>query len=371
MAKTKQVKIGFLGDGQLARMMVLEAHRLGLEPHVLTENPHSPAAQTTCQAYFGKLQDIKALQAFAEKVDYLTFESEFVPASALSALESLPAVKVFPKISTMKTLQNRLSQKQMLEKFKIPTAPFFPVIDPSDLEPLWQAFDGPFVIKKNFGGYDGYGTFFARKISDLKDLAETLKPEAQGYLAEKMIPFQRELAAILIRSQKGQTLALPLVETKQLDGKCDWVQGPIRHARWPALSKKLFRMMKALDYVGCLGVEMFDEGPRLWINELAPRVHNSGHYSQDALLESQFSLHLLAGLGAKLPPIHVLSPHFVMANLIGGDGEGRQGILSGKLHLYGKIEARPGRKMGHINYLGAKGSNLLSLALKERKKFLA
>lgn len=368
---SRRRKIGFLGGGQLARMMILEAHRLGLEPHVLAGSSDEPAAQVTAKITIGKLQDIKALEDFAQKVDLLTFESEFAPVEALNWLAERHPDKVFPKPQIMKLLQNRQSQKQVLQKFKIPTAEFLSVSSPAELHQAWELLQGPFVLKKNFGGYDGYGTFFAKKSSDLNNLEEKLKTESQGFIAEKMIAFKREVAAIFVRNQKGKTLCLPLVETHQTGGRCDWVRGPLTHPRWPALQKKIFQMMKSLGYVGALGVEIFDTGRELWVNELAPRVHNSGHYSQDALIESQFALHVKAGLGEDLNPVQVLAPQFVMTNLLGASSSELipPAQLKGSLHLYGKTENRPGRKMGHVNYLGAKGPALLKSALKERKKF--
>jgi 5-(carboxyamino)imidazole ribonucleotide synthase len=368
---SRRRKIGFLGGGQLARMMSLEAHRMGHEPHVFAASDTEPSAQVTSHISTGKLQDIKALESFIQKVDLITFESEFVPANTLAWLSANAAGKVFPKPEIMKSLQNRLSQKQTLQKFKIPTADFLAVTDTPDLTRAWETLGGAFVLKKNFGGYDGYGTFFARKTSDLSGLAEKLKTEPQVFMAEKLIAFKREVAAIFVRNTKGKTLCLPLVETHQVGGRCDWVRGPLTHPKWSHLQKKIFQMMKSLNYVGALGVEMFDTGRELWVNELAPRVHNSGHYSQDALSESQFALHLKAGLGEELGPVRTLGSQFVMTNLLGQSDRELipPGELKGQLHLYGKAENRPGRKMGHVNYLGAKGPALLSHALKERKKF--
>lgn len=364
-------KIGFLGGGQLARMMILEAHRLGHETHVLTASNADPAAQVTSHCTIGNLQDIKTLEAFVHKMDLVTFESEFAPAETLAALEKSGTTRIFPKPEIMRRLQNRLSQKQTLQKFKIPSADFVSVFNTADLQKAWDQLKGAFVLKKNFGGYDGYGTFFAKKISDLSSLEEKLKTESQGFIAEKMIPFQRELAAIFVRNQNGQNICLPLVETRQTQGRCDWARGPIAHRQWASMQKKIFKMMKGLNYVGALGVEMFDTGRELLVNELAPRVHNSGHYSQDALLENQFALHLQAGLGEDLNPVRILAPQFVMTNLLGESSNELipPKSMKGALHLYGKTENRPGRKMGHVNYLGPKGPALLTAALKERKKF--
>ncbi len=364
-------KIGFLGGGQLARMMALETLRMGHEAHILAAAASEPAAQATSKTTIGKLSDIKALESFLQKVDLITFESEFAPPAALDWLEKNAADRVFPKPAIMRLLQNRLSQKQTLEKFGIPTAAFLPVRSEAELLQAFDELSGAFVLKKNFGGYDGYGTFFVKKKPDLGHLKEKLQNEPEGFIAEKMIRFKRECAAIFVRSQSGQVIALPLVETFQSHGKCDWVRGPITHPKWKTLQKKIFQMMKGLGYVGALGVEMFDTGAELWVNELAPRVHNSGHYSQDALLEDQFSLHVMAGLGEKLQSPKILAAQFVMTNLLGESANALTppAELSGRLHLYGKSENRPGRKMGHVNYLGPKGPALLKQALKERKKF--
>ncbi len=368
---SRRRKIGFLGGGQLARMMILEAHRMGHEAHVLASSTAEPAAQVTGFTTVGKIQDIKTLEKFIEQMDLVTFESEFVLPEILEALGEKHSNKLFPKPEIMHLLQNRLSQKQTLEHFRIPTAPFRSIETEADLASAWDHLKGAFVLKKNFGGYDGYGTFFARKKSDIAGLSEKLKTEPQGFLAEKMIPFKRELAAIFVRNSKGQTTCLPLVETHQTNGRCDWVRGPLAHKKWAALQKKVFQMMKGLGYVGALGVEMFDTGSELLVNELAPRVHNSGHYSQDALVENQFTLHIKAGLGEELPAACQLSPQFVMVNLLGESSDELipADPLTGNLHLYGKAENRTGRKMGHINYLGPKGPALLQRALKERKKF--
>ena len=194
--------------------------------------------------------------------------------------------------------------------------------------------------------------------------------DPQKFIAEKFIPFKRELACIFVRGRNGSTKVLPLVQSQAVNNRCDWVLGPITHPAFKKISAQILKMMKTLDYVGAMGVEFFDTGKNLIVNEIAPRVHNSGHYSQDALNFSQFDLHLMAGLGLELPEIKILDKSFVMTNLL-GESEKEFSFpdkLTGKLHWYGKKENRPGRKMGHINYLGPAGKSLLTKALLERKK---
>jgi len=168
-----------------------------------------------------------------------------------------------------------------------------------------------------------------------------------------------------------QIVQLPLVESVQTQSQCDWVVGPLKHQRAKALFQKIERYLRNLDYIGAISFELFDTGLELLVNEVAPRVHNSAHYSMDALRQSQFRLHLLAGLGEKLPAAELLSPAFCMVNLVGKSHELPEVPynIQGQLHWYGKNDNRPGRKMGHVNYVGTNSKNLLKIALSERKKF--
>lgn len=370
------MKIGILGGGQLARMMALEAHRLGYEPHIFSSSALDPAAQVTKYWQHGNLQDSKALDAFVESMDYVTFESEFVPTEILKTWEKSWEIKnpkkIFPHPSVMKTLQNRTTQKQTLVTHKIPTSPFLEIHKTADLETVIQTLGPQFVLKTTFGGYDGYGTFFAKGPSDLTKISDQMNNSTQSFIAEKWVSFKKEIAVMLVRTASGKCFSLPLVETKQTTGRCDWVRGPIQHKAYPTLEKKLFKMLKALDYVGVMGVEMFDTGKEILVNELAPRVHNSGHYSQDALSQSQFALHLRAGLDHDLSSPKQIGKEFVMVNLLGQSDKALKvpEKLSGTLHLYGKADNRPGRKMGHVNYVSLKKiPKLVEFALKERKGF--
>ena len=370
------MRVGILGGGQLARMMALEAHRLGIEPHIFSSSAQDPAAQVSKFWTHGNLQDFKALDVFIESMDYVTFESEFAPTASLerwqNSWEKKTPEKIFPRPSVMKRLQNRASQKQTLIDFKIPTSPYLEISKSSELETVIQQLGPRFVLKTTFGGYDGYGTFFAKTPADIAKLSDQMNNSTQSFIAEKFVSFQREIAVILVRTHSGKCFSLPLVETKQTDGRCDWVIGPISHKAYAGLEKKLFRMLNELEYVGVMGVEMFDTGKEILVNELAPRVHNSGHYSQEALSQSQFSLHLRAGLDHNLEIPKLIGKEFVMVNLLGESDKKLQvpEKLSGTLHLYGKSDNRPGRKMGHVNYVSLKKiPGLLKFALKERKGF--
>ncbi|PWU18276.1 MAG: hypothetical protein C5B49_07395 [Bdellovibrio sp.] len=353
--------VGIWGGGQLARMLALSAHELGLEPWILSKDADDPAAQVSSK--WIKDAGRSSVAKMLKQVSVLTFESEF------HDLRGLPdATGVFrPPLAAMAELQDRRTQKQWLVSSHIPTSPFVPVDRVSDLSNAQEQIPGKCVLKKAQGGYDGYGTFVMKNASAW----EEHRRHWQGpYIAEAFVPFVRELALILVRSSVGEFRAFPLVESVQKNSKCDLVKGPVRHARLDVLLVKFERLMRQLDYVGALGVELFDTGQELLVNEIAPRVHNSGHYSQNYFLQSQFHYHWKALLGEPLPEPQPTGKYFVMANLV---GESHRPMrlppgLRGALHWYGKKENRPGRKMGHLNYVGDNLESLLRLAHRERKQ---
>lgn len=358
-------RVGILGGGQLARMLAHSAQRMGLEVHVLSSDAHDPAAQVTAHHRKGSPHRAADLSRFLKDLDFLTFESEFFDMDVLESV--LPkGLQVFPRTDLMRALQDRRPQKELLVTQKIPTAPFVAVDEPSGLARAWEKFPKGFVLKKARGGYDGYGTFYARQVADLDRLAKGFPGPS---IAESFIPFKRELAVTAVCGPQDFAF-LPLVESKQTQSRCDWVKGPVRHPAWPALSQKLRRMLKRIGYRGVIAFELFDTGRDLLVNEIAPRVHNSAHYSMDALAQSQFDLHWIAGMGFAFKAPRLLHPAFVMTNLLGESSDPFRipPGLEGRLHWYGKNDNRPGRKMGHVNHLGARPDPLLKKALLERKR---
>lgn len=360
VSKRKLVpKIGILGGGQLARMLCLAAHPLGVECHVLSGNADDPAAQVTPYWQQGHLSD---LTEFADRLDLLTFESEFF------SVDLIPSTKayVFPNLKCMSLFQDRLTQKKTLQRFSIPTADFFAVNELIDLEHVSKKFNKNFVLKKRLGGYDGNGTFIYKNLSSLELSSLDL---SYGFIAEKLIHFKQECAVMVFRSRNGSVLHYPLVKVQSKDQRCDWVLGPILHKKLNSVLKKIFKMLAELNYVGALGIEFFDTGNELLVNELAPRVHNTGHYSQLALSFDQFQLHLMCGLGLELPRITQLNKAFGMINLIGTDDcEPSLEKTIPALHWYGKKTNREGRKMGHINAVGPSQSAVLRNLKFQRKK---
>lgn len=362
----KNQNLGILGGGQLARMLALAAHPLGIPVAVLTAQANDPAALVCGQTQIGSLEDEKDLKRFLTTVGTVTFESEFVNIDKMK--RCLPSgLKVFPALDVIEAIQDRLTQKQLLNRYKIPTSPWLAVGNKRDLQDARKRFPKGFVLKQRRFGYDGYGTFVFKNGEG--DESVLLK-SPHGFIAEEFVPFERELALSLVRSRTQGFVTLPLVESVQRDSRCYSVCGPIEHPKLKALEKRLKALMDEVDYIGILAFELFETKSGLLVNELAPRVHNSAHYSQNALACSQFEYHLRAGLDLPLPNVELMRKGFAMVNLL---GEGGRVELSrrpeGYLHWYGKNENRPGRKLGHINVLGSNPRSALKKAELWRKDF--
>ena len=374
------IQLGILGGGQLARMLCLEAHKMGIETHVLSPDKNDPAAQVTQYWHQGDLHRKKDLVKLMSQVSFVTFESEFLDPEILkNAVKTFKNKKktpprFYPKIQTMSLCQDRLPQKKTLVKYDLPTSPFQKVKILKDLEASIQELGLPLVLKKRYGGYDGYGTFILKTKKDLENIQPLLEKEERGFIAEKFIPFKKEVALIACRNSKGQVTVLPWVETHQENSRCLWVKGPISPKGARRIESKIKKMLEGLQYVGVMGIEFFvDQNENLLVNEIAPRVHNSGHYSQEALSCNQFQLHLKAVLGWELSKPSLLQPGFAMLNLLGNRNKEnltpRRHPQDTELHWYGKKQMRPGRKMGHLNTLSKSPESALKRLLKYKKEF--
>jgi 5-(carboxyamino)imidazole ribonucleotide synthase len=361
-------KVGILGGGQLARMLILEGHRLGLEMHVLCTSKNEPAAQVTSHVHIGTIDSLDDLNKFFKDLDAVTFESEFVDIGRITQ-SAFSDIHFFPNMQAIELVQDRLTQKQLLDDHDIPTAAWLPVASNDDLRKAATKFKKGFVLKKRRFGYDGYGTYMIKKVSPQHE--KLLLETPAGFIAEEIIPFIRELATTAVRS-KSQLQFLPLVETKQVDSRCLWVRGPLSDKALTPLKKNITRLLGGLNYTGAIAFELFETKKGLLVNEIAPRVHNSAHYSLDGLNLSQFEYHLRAGLNWQLPPPASIAKGFAMVNLLGeGNGQVKlSDIGAGKLHWYGKSDNRKGRKLGHITCLGATSDKALASALKWRKDFI-
>ena len=299
-------------------MLSESALRMGLSPAVLSAHKSDPAAQGTGLWHQGNPDQEDDLVAFLKTVDVASFESEFLNSEKLARAEQKASAKIYPAVQVMALLQDRKSQKQLFHKNGLASAPWTAATTKGAVSEFVTRHGLPVVFKKRFFGYDGYGTFI---VKTKKQLGEFLEQHWQDdlFIVEAFVPFKKECAIILARSLDASFTHLPLVESHQKDARCDWVKGPISHRSAKAMIAKLKKFLVKMDYVGVMGVEFFLTGKGLSINEIAPRVHNTGHYSLTTEGPSQFDLHNMCLLGLKLPKAINIKKGFAMANLIGSD----------------------------------------------------
>ncbi|MGB8273844.1 MAG: 5-(carboxyamino)imidazole ribonucleotide synthase [Alphaproteobacteria bacterium] len=350
--------IGILGGGQLGRMSAMAAARLGFRTHVFTPEADSPAAQVSGKATVAPYTDEAALRAFARSVDVVTFEFENVPFEAVTAIEDL--VPVRPKPDVLRICQDRLLEKTFAWDNEVATAPFAPVTDRTSLEAAFETLGRPAVFKTRRHGYDGKGQVripagddeaFWRAVDEAAGIAA-----AAPSILEAFVDFSCELSVIVARGVTGETAVYDVVENEHVHGILDRTIAPARVSG--ALAGEAQRMAlvlaNALDLVGLLAVEMFlTRDDQLLVNELAPRPHNSGHWTLDACVTSQFEQHVRAVTGLPLGSTRRLA-NAEMKNLIGAEVDRWRDLVAEpdvKVHLYGKTETKPGRKMGHVTRL--------------------
>lgn len=350
--------IGIVGGGQLGRMSALAAARLGYRCHILTQDPNDPAVQVSHGCTLGEYEDSGTLRRFAAAVDVITFEFENVSAEGLDLLASLKPVRPSPEI--LRISQNRIAEKTFLNAAGVPTAPWRAVRSLEELHTAATALGLPAILKTARLGYDGKGQRLLRDMGELAAAFEDLSPKP--LILEGFVNFACEISVIVARGADGGIAAFDTVENRHRDHILDLtlaparVQDPVAHAA-QALAR---RVAEALDLVGLLAVEMFvtNDG-KVLVNEIAPRPHNSGHWTIDACPASQFELHIRAVAGL---PLNAAVRHSdaVMKNLVGPDELAlwpeilaTPGLIP---HHYGKTEARPGRKMGHVTRLFPRGS---------------
>ncbi len=365
-------RIGIVGGGQLARMTALAALPLGCEVRILEKNPLSPAAQLTPLAVTGDWSDADTLRSFAEQVDVVTLENEFVDAGALRRLEAA-GHRVFPSAACIAVTQDKLLQKEALVRAGLPVPRFCAVISPEQIVEAGDRMGWPLMLKARRNGYDGKGNFTLHSPSQVQKAWQALHGDEQALMVEDFCHYSKELAVIVTRGRDGQTVTYPVVETLQQQHVCHLVHAPalIPQELAAHATQLAVRAVEAVGGVGSFGVELFlSEAGEIAINELAPRVHNSGHYSIEACVCSQFENHLRAVLGWPLGSTRMVAPSAVMLNILGaGRGHGRPHGLSDALsvqgahvHLYGKAMCGVGRKMGHITALGQNAQEALSTA---------
>lgn len=355
--------VGIIGGGQLAKMLGQAASPLGLNTVVLSEQTHCPAASAVTRVIQGSADEIDSLRELAEACDILTLENEFVDADLLQTIEK-EGRTVAPSSATMRIVQDKFSQKTALKNAGLNVPEFIDVPDLEALDAAIRILGLPLVLKKRRNGYDGKGNATIRKEADARIAWELLNGEENALFAEAFCPFVQELAIMITRSPGHETVAYPVVETVQDHHICRTVKAPA--AISPAVAERVATLARkaidAVNGVGTFGVELFRTADdRVLINELAPRVHNSGHYTIEACASSQFENHLRAILGWPLGSPQMRTRAAVMINLLGhGKGSGAAvgieralAVPGAHVHVYGKAASAPLRKMGHLTMLGA------------------
>ncbi len=347
----KKYEVGILGGGQLARMSMIAAHQLGVSCVSLDPDPHSPAAQVG-PALQGSITDPEAIADVMRQCHHVTFENEFIPAQALrEACQLAPfnPENVVPGIDTLETIQDKLRQREAYLAAGVPS----PRAVPADRA---EELGFPCVLKARFGGYDGKGTRYARTRDEYLSILGEI--DVQDWLGEEFVPFRRELAVMVCAFDSSVTF--PAMITEQTDHMCDLVY-PLDNLTTAKRAEEIALLaVKAVKGTGLFGVELFEhEDGSISVNEIAPRPHNTGHYTLDWGGTSQFEAHILLSIGA-FTGIQSGQPT-CMANLIGQ--EGAKSYMAGlramtkrfpgaRMHWYGKEVAKPKRKMGHLNVTG-------------------
>jgi 5-(carboxyamino)imidazole ribonucleotide synthase len=344
--------IGVLGAGQLGRMLALAGYPLGLRFRFL-DAAHEAPVKDLAEFLRAEFHDNEALDRFATGLEVVTYEFENVPVESVERLAR--RVAVYPPPAALRASQDRLEEKTFFRKLGIPTAPFAPIQRRADLKTALEEIGCPAILKTRRMGYDGKGQCLIREPAAAEQAWQTLRGDTD-LLLEGFVRFDRELSQLAVRGREGRMVFYPLVENHHADGLLRLSLAPAPEVT-PALGQLArdyaARVLETLDYVGVLAIEFFQQGEQLIANEMAPRVHNSGHWTIEGAETSQFENHLRALLGLPLGGTEARGS-CAMLNII-GDFPDIQTVLSHPgthLHLYGK-KARPGRKIGHITVCAA------------------
>ncbi|WP_414529814.1 5-(carboxyamino)imidazole ribonucleotide synthase [Nodularia chucula] len=359
-------RVGVIGGGQLAWMMGDAAKKLGVELVVQTPSSDDPAVAIAQDAILANVDDALSTEILAKRTDIITFENEFVNLDALSLIQD-QGFCFRPRLEALTPLLDKYDQRSYLQNLGLPVPQFFALSQPKNLSSQIEQLGFPLVLKSRRHGYDGQGTFI---IEDLASLQQKLNlhsidvasSQAQ-FLIEEFVPFERELAIIAARSVEGEVVTYPVVETQQEQQVCRRVIAPadLTPNQVAEIEAIAHTLLNSLEVVGVFGIELFlTKAGKILINEIAPRTHNSGHFSIDACETSQFEQHLRAVCGLPLanPALHCASA--VMVNLLGyeistshyhSQRQKLAAIPQAFVHWYGKTESRPGRKLGHVTVL--------------------
>ncbi len=350
-------RIGVIGGGQLARMLAPAAEALGIRFSVLAETADAPATQVISEVTVGDYTDYPTLKAFAETVDVITFDHEHVPPEHLEALAAAGHA-VRPGPQALIFAQDKIRMRTKMDELGLPNPAWAEITSAADVQAFAARVGYPFILKTPRGGYDGKGV---RVIDSLEQAVEWLS-EVPQLLAEEKVDFTRELAVMVGRSPMGQTAVWPVVETWQQNGVCKEAIAPapdLPADKARAITEAILTVAGTLEVTGVMAMEMFETPDGFLINEFAMRPHNTGHWTQDGSVTSQFEQHLRAVLDLPLGSPAAREEVSAMVNILGAEHEDLyQPYLhvmahdpAVKVHLYGK-GVRPGRKVGHVNAYG-------------------
>jgi 5-(carboxyamino)imidazole ribonucleotide synthase len=378
--------IGIVGGGQLAWMLAEAARRRDVELHVQTPGANDPAVSLATSVVQADVRDVAATEELASRCSAISFENEWVDLDGLKALAADGVVFV-PDLQALQPLVCKRNQRELLQRLNLPSPAWFPLQQvheppapaaasteeaeqPSqpDVPPgpaLPSGFAYPLMAKAASGGYDGKGTVVLRSDADLEQLLQQV--DATGWIVEEFVSFELELAVVAARDSQGEVVCLPVVQTHQHQQVCDWVLAPYEapHALQQAVRNIAASLLTSLNYVGVLSIEFFYGPKGLLINELAPRTHNSGHYSIEACDASQFDLQLQCVAGQTVAEPELVAAGALMVNLLGfeeraaddpaahydGSRQALAGLPDAHLHWYGKAGSSIGRKLGHVTLL--------------------
>ena len=345
--------IGIIGGGQLARMLATAAAELGFEINIYCPDRDCPAAQVANKTVLGNYDDNEKLVAFAKNIAVLTYEFENIDTKALEELEQI--VDIRPSVKALKISQDRYTEKSYLNSLGIKTTQYYKIDKVSDIEKHFIKIKKPILIKTRRLGYDGKGQVLIKTQDDINEYY--LKNEFSPSIGEEVLRFDKELSVIIVRDKEGNTKAFEPGENVHERGILVTTTLPssISEALRNDATEIAKKIVGDLDYIGVMGVEFFLKGKELLVNEIAPRVHNSGHWTMDGSYSSQFQQHIRAIMELPLLSTERHSD-IVMYNLIGKVTSDLLKNELAKVHIYGKKDPRPGRKMGHVNLIKKKGS---------------
>lgn len=373
------LKIGILGGGQLAKMSTLAAYRLGFTVNILEKTKNSPAGKITKNEFIGWVDDKRTLRKFINASDVITLENEFIDHHHLQWIEA-QGKRVIPSSKTISLIQDKFIQKQTFKKANLPVPDFADISDKTTFADLQEKFGKKFLLKSRKLGYDGYGNAFINNKVDFSNAFKRLTKRHSNLLAEEFIDFEKELAIMIVRTKK-EIKNYPVVETIQKNHICHIVIAPAQ------IDQKLINdaieigieAVKSINGFGLFGIEFFlAKDGKILINEIAPRPHNSGHYTIEACVTSQFENHIRSILNLPLGSTEMVSPYSVMINLLGKINRKKlkvdiSNVLEyedAHLHIYGKEESRIGRKMGHITFCGKELNTILQKAKEAERKII-